>query len=180
MPNLYVKEVKGWGRPKEIYGKEPTLWGDKGVQPNGVNQSRLGDCWFLASAAALAEYPDRIMDLFTNTEYSASGAFQVKFYRMTEPVHITVDDRFAYDIGQDKRYTSYGKKWAVNSGPGDNGGWWLPILEKAYAKFNVNYGNLNGGDPGVAFRDLTAKPVMNIKTKDLSGEEFFKIASEAD
>jgi len=29
-----------------------------------------------------------------------------------------------------------------------NKAWWQPILEKAYAKFNVNYSNLNGGNPG--------------------------------
>jgi hypothetical protein len=26
-----------------------------------------------------------------------------------------------------------------------NGAWWLPILEKAFAKFNVNYLNMDGG-----------------------------------
>jgi len=33
-----------------------------------------------------------------------------------------------------------------------NGAWWIPILEKAFAKFNVNYAQLNYGDPGVALR----------------------------
>jgi len=38
-------------------------------------QGELGDCWFLASAAALAEYPDRIRRIFKNQEYSAEGIF---------------------------------------------------------------------------------------------------------
>jgi len=28
-----------------------------------------------------------------------------------------------------------------------NGAWWMPILEKAYAKFNVFYANMDGGSP---------------------------------
>lgn len=35
----------------------------------------------------------------------------------------------------------------VNSMVSPNGAWWLVILEKAYAKFNVNYANLDGGTP---------------------------------
>jgi len=35
----------------------------------------LGDCWFLAVAASLAEYPDRIQKLFVNTKYSREGVF---------------------------------------------------------------------------------------------------------
>jgi len=40
-----------------------------------------------------------------------------------------------------------------------NKAWWLPILEKAYAKFNVNYATLNGGNPSQALRELTGMPV---------------------
>lgn len=28
-----------------------------------------------------------------------------------------------------------------------NGAWWMPILEKSYAKYNVFYGNMDGGNP---------------------------------
>jgi hypothetical protein len=62
------------------------LWGKGGISPAGVNQGRLGDCWFLAAAASLAEYPERIKKLFVNTEYPENSAFMVNFYNMGRPV----------------------------------------------------------------------------------------------
>ena len=47
----------------------------------------------------------------------------------------------------------------MNAGVSPNGAWWLVILEKAYAKWNVNYANLNGGSPAQSLRDLTGMPV---------------------
>jgi len=65
------------------------------VLPDGVVQGRLGDCWFLASAAALAEHPERIEKIFTNKGYSEAGIYQVELYIKGSPVKIVVDDRIA-------------------------------------------------------------------------------------
>jgi len=35
----------------------------------------------------------------------------------------------------------------VNTQKSAHGAWWMPILEKAYAKYNVFYANINGGTP---------------------------------
>jgi len=51
------------------------------------------------------------------------------------------------------------KTYPMNANKGINDGWWQAILEKAYAKMNVNYSQLNGGDPNVAWRDMTNMPV---------------------
>jgi len=53
----------------------------------------------------------------------------------------------------------------INARPSPNGAWWLPILEKAYAKMNVNYANLNGGTPIQAFRELTNMPVASYEVQ---------------
>jgi hypothetical protein len=90
--------------------KNPSLWGSKGVQPAGTKQGMLGSCWFLASAAALAERPERIKKIFTNTDYDSAGVFQVGFYHMTEKVLVTVDDRIPIVEGMDPRYTNFGVK----------------------------------------------------------------------
>ena len=66
-------------RPTEVSadrggGPNPSLWGDKGVLPLAAVQGSVGDCWFLAAAAAVAETPSRIYSLFENTSYPKNGA----------------------------------------------------------------------------------------------------------
>lgn len=74
--------------------KNPKLWGTVGHPiPNGVSQRNLGDCWFLASAAALAEEPGRITRLFNNRGYNKHGAFRLKFFVKDKWYWVNVDDR---------------------------------------------------------------------------------------
>jgi hypothetical protein len=85
---------RAWERPVDDIknGSKPSLWGYKGVLPDGVDQSILGDCWFMAPAAALAEHPKRIKKLFRNKEYSDTGIFMVYFFIRGEWVGVNVDD----------------------------------------------------------------------------------------
>lgn len=69
----------------------------------------------LASAAALAEKPERIKKLFTNRSYSKAGIFELTFYHMGHPMKEVVDDRIPINEGKDKRYTNYGVKRPVNT-----------------------------------------------------------------
>jgi calpain-15 len=48
-------------------------------------------------------------------------------------------------------------------------------LEKAFAKLNVNYANLNGGNPVEALRALSGMPVEDYKTIDLKPEELWEV-----
>lgn len=41
-----------------------------------------------------------------------------------------------------------------------NGGWWIPILEKAYAKYAQNYVRLSGGLSFESIRTLTGMPTI--------------------
>ena len=78
------------------------------------------------------------------------------FYIRGEKVSVTIDDRIpVLNLGEN--YTT--PYPPINSKPPPSGAWWLVMLEKAYAKLNVNYTNLNGGTPGEALRSLTGMPV---------------------
>jgi hypothetical protein len=115
----------------------PSLWGNGGILPAGVRQGGLGDCWFLAVGAALAEKPDRLKKLFVNQEYPSNGAFKINFFAIGRPVSVIVDDKLPMNPKDELK--------PMNANVSRNGAWWMPILEKAYAKFNVFYGNMDGG-----------------------------------
>lgn len=44
-----------------------------------------------------------------------------------------------------------------------NNAWWMPLLEKAYAKLDQNYDRLTGGWGKEGLRTLTGMPVMDFK-----------------
>lgn len=121
-------------------------------------QGELGDCWFLSSASAVAAVPSRIQKMFVNTEYSTDGAFEIYFYVRGEKVSVTIDDRLPimnYPPGYSTVYPT------LNSHPAPSGAWWLVLLEKAFAKLNGNYTQINSGAPSEALRAITGMPVSS-------------------
>jgi len=52
-----------WKSLKEEF-PDATLFGKSSIQPSDINQGQIGNCWFLAAAAAIAEYPGRMEDVF--------------------------------------------------------------------------------------------------------------------
>ena len=61
-----------------------------------------------------------------------------------------------------------------------DGGWWLPLLEKAYAKVNVNYEKLGLGWMAEAMRTLTNAPSQKYETSSLNSNTIWSIMSVAD
>lgn len=51
------------------------------------------------------------------------------------------------------------------------------MLEKAMAKLNVNYTNLDLGFPGQAMRALTGKPSTNHYGATMTNDELWEIAT---
>lgn len=74
-------------------------------------------------------------------------------YMNAKKYTFNIDDRFPVDIK--------GKTLLAARSP--NGAWWLPLLEKAFAKLNVNYMHLDGGFQQQALRALTGMPVTEHK-----------------
>lgn len=76
--------------------------------------------------------------MFVNTEYPENGAFRINFFAVGKQVSVIVDDQLPLNPTNEKK--------PINNNVSKNGAWWMPILEKAYAKFNVFYANMDGGN----------------------------------
>lgn len=98
-----------------------------------------------------------------------------------EPKYITTDDRLAVqDAGYGYTWSN-GKRYSpVNAKRSDSGAWWLPILEKAYAKFTLTYASLSGGNEWEALRAMTGMPVANYQTSSFSSNQLYDFIKYCD
>lgn len=84
-----------WKRPSEVYGEDNfSLYNT--VDPDDIKQGYAGDCYFLSSLASLAEFPERIKNIFKVKEVNKAGCYAVEFFINGEQKTVVVDDRFPY------------------------------------------------------------------------------------
>ncbi|XP_065055645.1 calpain-5-like isoform X2 [Rhopilema esculentum] len=140
-----------WKRPKEICD-DPRFTVD-GASSADVTQGRLGNCWFVAAAASLAEEKNlwsKVIPDHKNQEFNPEkaedyqGIFRFRFWRFGEWIEVVVDDRLPVSNGE----LCYVKSKARNE-------FWSALLEKAYAKLAGTYEALEAGNPSEALVDFT-------------------------
>ena len=145
-----------WKRLSEVYSSSDySLFGEKGISPSDVLQGAIGNCWFMAAAAAVAEQPGRLEKVFVNPQgtLNSNGIYAVNLYTLGMPHTVIVDDYLPLtEAGHDSFMTFYAHV-------SKDKGLWGPILEKAFAKYHGNYEHLSGGDPNYAVRTLTGAPM---------------------
>ena len=122
-----LKEKPVWKRAKDFTEGTPELFLD-GIEPNDIVQGALGDWWFLASIASIAENPALIRRLFITQNYNEWGFYKLKIWKDGEWVEVVVDDYFPWHLNGYPMFTR---------GRGDE--LWVLLLEKAYAKLHGNY-----------------------------------------
>lgn len=136
--------------------------------PHGIKQGGVGDCWFLAGAAALAEDATRmwpLVDKNSRENYSPYGIFRYYFWVKDKWVPINIDDRLpvGYKYTNSKDYFS-----TYASGRSTFGAWWMPLFEKAFSKLNGNYDRIIGGSGHESLRMLSGKPTYFIKHAEVA------------
>ena len=114
-----------------------------------VVQGALGDCYYLSALSALAEYKDRIINIFKSKEINEYGCYQIKCYIHGDEVHLVLDDYFPC-VGSDNQ-----PQLAFSSVDLKDYNIWPLLLEKAWAKVNKNYDNIICGTAAHAFQFLT-------------------------
>lgn len=173
----YDKQVVGWKRPKDIYPGEKVHYKGKlgEFAPAGIKQGSIADCWFLATVTAIAEHPPRLHKNFHKNNrfgYSPNGIFRYFFWINGEWVPINIDDQLPVQY----MYTNSKDYFKPFSADRSNfGAWWMPLFEKAYAKFVGNYDRLEWGWSYESLRQLTEKPVFfyeHKKIKKHEGDEY--------
>lgn len=146
------------------------LWGTAPTMAD-VNQGGLGDCYFLADLAALAnQSPNRLRNMAVDL---GDGTYAVQFVRSGVTSYVRVDGDLSAGYFNGLAYAH----------PGASGDIWAPIMEKAYAFFRTGantYNSLNAGWMGSVFSDLgLANTTLYLKSSVSSLVSLFQTALNA-
>lgn len=94
-------------------------------------------------------------------------------YFLGQPKYIVVDDKLPIkDHG-----------WMVtpySTQRSENGAWWMPILEKGFAKYTQSYQALEAGKSLEGFRALTGMPVKLFDTTEMNAWDIYEKIKDAD
>ena len=148
--------------PERLYDQEDRACfvSPDGFTANDISQGSIGDCWFISALASLVgpkidEKPkikDTTIQRLLQPEFNASevakvkGIYKFNFFKMGQFVDVIIDDFLpSEDIN----------KKAKRAADSETNEWWIPLCEKAYAKFNGSYENIQGGLPTWALTELT-------------------------
>lgn len=162
----YLNWFKDFRRPKDLItatqstGKKDqklqvTLFGQQFESTQDLNsvsfeQGSVGDNYFLTMLAAFSEVKGFIPSLFEQKKYTNEGIFAIQVNVKGRQEHVTIDDLFP----------TFSNKVAFAK-PTSDDGWWVPLLEKAYAKVNVNYETISSGTHSEAARFLSGAPARD-------------------
>lgn len=126
-----------------------------GIEPADLLQGSIGNCWFVAAAASMAEFPNEVRRIFcSSTDLEPSGCYTLRLYDHNQ-------GRIS-DITVDEFIPCYQRRWWDEHGkplfakPNGNEAWVL-LLEKGMAKMFGSYSKLDSNNPAVAFRALTGE-----------------------
>ncbi|KAB1279080.1 Calpain-10 [Camelus dromedarius] len=164
-PLAQFREEITWRRPQEICAT-PRLFADN-PQEGQVKQGLLGDCWFLCACAALQK-SQHLRDQVPAAarvfppgqpswlERTYRGSFTCRVWQFGHWVEVTIDDRLPCLAG--RLCFSRCQREDV---------FWLPLLEKVYAKY-ARQGP--GGLGGVGSGPREARPLpLGCRTLIVSG-----------
>ncbi|KAI8517973.1 hypothetical protein Bbelb_039900 [Branchiostoma belcheri] len=130
-----------------------------GVSTDDVKQGTLGDCWFLSACASIARESQLMAKVIPKDQYlwrgegRYAGVAHFRFWRFGDWEDVYVDDKLP-------------TRWSnlTYARCSDKNEFWLPLIEKAYAKLNGSYSSLDRGQTTVALTDLTGGICERFKT----------------
>ena len=146
-----VSRIRTWIKPSQMT-RSASLFGNS-ISPWDIKQGGIGTCYMLSSASALAEWPNRVKKLFNQNDLGSSD-IQLTLYIKGIPTKVYVDQYLPTKSGSTPVFAEPSPI---------SGSYWVPLLEKAYAKVNRNYEGINFGFMSEAMRTMTGAPSIQYK-----------------
>jgi len=133
-----------WVRAYDLCGGAGKAKLFAGVHPNDIAQGILGDCWFLAALAGIAEFEGAIFNLFQDKKVNPEGMYTINIFNPTAKVweSVTIDDYVPIRNGEPLMAKPQGTEM------------WVLLLEKAFAKWFGSYCQIQGAYCMVAYMML--------------------------
>lgn len=157
-PCQRIAMVKGW-RPAHGINANSGLFKD-GTDPDDVFQGQLADGWLLSAISIVAAsggigdgLVDELIDsLFLTKATSDTGMYLMRLYKNAQWEHIVLDDYFPVLDIKYKATKCGGGAFAYSEGFDEI---WVPLIEKAFAKYYGSYAAIEQGYVHHALQDLT-------------------------
>ncbi|XP_053384119.1 calpain-A-like isoform X2 [Mercenaria mercenaria] len=134
-----------WKRPHEISRRPKFISKNPGIFD--IQSGSYGDTWLVPAFSCLTLAPSLIQKCIPDEQdfdEKYGGIFRFRFWRYAEWIEIVIDDRLPTYNGRILFTTST-----------DPNEFWVPLLEKAYAKFYGSYAAIQGSVVNWALQDLT-------------------------
>ena len=165
MPHAESALKYGWERRVPPQYK---VVGNKGFRAEDIRQGAMGDCWFIAALAVVANRPELIERIVPeDTRTTTTGRYVVNLFMDGAWKEYVVDSLFPVDNSRTKEELERrGGSLMFAKGALDQ--LWPSIIEKAYAKAHGSYAALYAGWVMEAFTNLTGAPSERIRFDTLS------------
>ncbi|GAB9467854.1 Calpain-like cysteine protease c2 [Globisporangium polare] len=133
---------------------------DGGTDPDDVIVGKLNDSWLLSAISIIAASGgvddgkvDALIDkMFVTKQTSLTGAYAMRIFKNCQWETVIVDDYFPVLADSFKATPCAGAAFAHSK---DFEELWVPLLEKAFAKYYGGYASLERGYVHHALKDLT-------------------------
>ncbi|XP_076025017.1 calpain-1 catalytic subunit-like [Genypterus blacodes] len=151
-----------WRRPAEVVEimliQKKLSFMEDGASLFDFSQGNIGNCWFLAAIASLTFQKDLMVQVvpLNQSFEDYAGIFHFRFWRFGKWMDVVIDDYLPMHNNQ---------LLSVKSKTGNE--FWVPLLEKAYAKVCGSYADMNAGLPSEAFKDFSGGVHMTYRLKDV-------------
>ncbi|TYZ68227.1 hypothetical protein PybrP1_005505 [[Pythium] brassicae (nom. inval.)] len=160
-----------------------------GISAADIKQGAMGDCWFLAALATIANVPHLLESICVARDEQV-GVYGFIFFRDGDWISEVIDDQLCLAYGDYAEAdaalrtvfpTEDAYVRAVQKGSqalhfakcADSNETWLPLLEKAFAKAHGDYAAIEGGFTGEGVEDLTGGVTTEVITRDIFDKDRF-------